>query len=289
MSAAAGLVYRQCGLRVRSELDLHLPARSGDTFDIDVRWGPEIHNTGEPLPGDEHRRLRVGRRLAGTPPPSNDSGYQLRFHDCGQFMISADLAEVQVWPDPAGSNRAAPDPHGRHRERLSVGLRGNTVLHASAVAIDGKALAFVGQSGRGKSTLAALMCLDGAQLVTDDVLTVAGDETVICRGGASELRLRQAAADLARSHPDAATRTTADDRLALSADQPSLDPLPLACIVIPAPDRTATAVEVRTSYPRARHCSLCSPFLASTGWTDATCADPRLLRAEHPRQPGPRL
>ncbi|MDQ7993990.1 MAG: hypothetical protein AAGC63_16635, partial [Propionicimonas sp.] len=37
-------------------------------------------------------------------------------------------------------------------------LRGDCVLHASAVERDGRALAFVGQSGRGKSTMATLMC-----------------------------------------------------------------------------------------------------------------------------------
>ena len=76
------------------------------------------------------------------------------------------------------------------------------MLHASAVAVDGIGLAFVGQSGRGKSTVAALMCVDGAELVTDDVLTVDPGPPVRCQGGASELRLRAAAAHLADAHPD---------------------------------------------------------------------------------------
>jgi hypothetical protein len=54
-------------------------------------------------------------------------------------------------------------------------LRGLLPLHASAVAIDGKAIAFCGPPGMGKSTLAAF-CVDaGARLVADDVLVVSID------------------------------------------------------------------------------------------------------------------
>jgi hypothetical protein len=56
--------------------------------------------------------------------------------------------------------------------------RGLLPLHASAVEIDGEAVAFVGDQGRGKSTLAA-HCLDHApaRLVADDILVVSFDET----------------------------------------------------------------------------------------------------------------
>ena len=49
-------------------------------------------------------------------------------------------------------------------------MRGEAVLHASAVQVGDAALAFVGASGMGKSTMATLLCADGARLVTDDVL-----------------------------------------------------------------------------------------------------------------------
>lgn len=50
--------------------------------------------------------------------------------------------------------------------------RGLLVLHASCVARDGKALAFMGQSGWGKSTLAAAFLGSGYRLVCDDLLAV---------------------------------------------------------------------------------------------------------------------
>jgi hypothetical protein len=50
--------------------------------------------------------------------------------------------------------------------------RGFLVLHASAVVIAGKAVAFIGYSGAGKSTTASAFVNQGYALVTDDVLAV---------------------------------------------------------------------------------------------------------------------
>ena len=50
--------------------------------------------------------------------------------------------------------------------------RGYLVLHASAVAKEGEAIAFMGQSGWGKSTLAEYFCQHGYELLTDDVLVL---------------------------------------------------------------------------------------------------------------------
>jgi hypothetical protein len=53
-------------------------------------------------------------------------------------------------------------------------LRGETTLHASAVARGGEAIAFLGRSGAGKSTLAAFLCRSRAfDLLADDVVRVA--------------------------------------------------------------------------------------------------------------------
>ena len=43
-------------------------------------------------------------------------------------------------------------------------------LHASAVVVDGMAVAFAGPASRGKSTLAASFAVDGHAVVTDDCL-----------------------------------------------------------------------------------------------------------------------
>jgi hypothetical protein len=52
-------------------------------------------------------------------------------------------------------------------------LRGEIALHASAVMIDGRAIAFLGASGAGKSTIASALCArPRAQLAADDMLYV---------------------------------------------------------------------------------------------------------------------
>jgi hypothetical protein len=59
---------------------------------------------------------------------------------------------------------------------LVLQQRGLLALHASGVAINGEAIAFVGQQGQGKSTLAARCLAHGpARLVADDILVVSFD------------------------------------------------------------------------------------------------------------------
>jgi hypothetical protein len=50
--------------------------------------------------------------------------------------------------------------------------RGVEVLHGTAVVVDGEAVAFLGDSGFGKSTLGAAFVRTGYQLLTDDLLVV---------------------------------------------------------------------------------------------------------------------
>ncbi|MFH1130365.1 MAG: hypothetical protein V1754_03460 [Pseudomonadota bacterium] len=50
--------------------------------------------------------------------------------------------------------------------------RGFLLLHASAVSIDGKAAVFVGRKRCGKSTIAALLCERGHDLLCDDIAAV---------------------------------------------------------------------------------------------------------------------
>ena len=52
-------------------------------------------------------------------------------------------------------------------------LRGVTSLHASAVAVDGQAVALLGPPGAGKSTTAAAFAQSGFSVIADDVVTLA--------------------------------------------------------------------------------------------------------------------
>lgn len=57
--------------------------------------------------------------------------------------------------------------------------RGNMVLHGSAVSIDGVGVAFLGEKGAGKSTLALYLENHGYRLVTDDLLPITVEDNQV--------------------------------------------------------------------------------------------------------------
>lgn len=75
---------------------------------------------------------------------------------------------------------------------LMLAERGDLVLHAAAVALDGRALLFAAPSGRGKSTLAAALTRAGAALIAEDgvVLDVGGGRAPAAWSGPRGVRLR---------------------------------------------------------------------------------------------------
>lgn len=56
-------------------------------------------------------------------------------------------------------------------------LRGNLVLHGSALEVAGGAVLFLGDKGAGKSTMAGAMVAAGHALITDDVIAASTDPT----------------------------------------------------------------------------------------------------------------
>jgi hypothetical protein len=97
--------------------------------------------------------------------------YVLRFPDLADFRISAHGRRVHC-------DAASDVPEATLRQLLNqilpLVLNGQraTVLHAGAVEVDESAIAFVGPTGRGKSTLTAAMATQGFRFLTDDALQV---------------------------------------------------------------------------------------------------------------------
>jgi hypothetical protein len=84
------------------------------------------------------------------------------------FMLSRDRARVRAFHDPA-----VPLVTVRHLfldqiVPLVSSLRGQLTLHAGAVATGHGAIAFLGESGTGKSTLVASFAASGESIVADD-------------------------------------------------------------------------------------------------------------------------
>ena len=187
-----------------------------------------------------------------------EEGFVLRFLGTAQFVLDRDCRVVEAAVAPGIAADYIPILFSGNVLSFILTIRGEAVLHASAVDIGGEALAFVGASGMGKSTMAAVLCAGGARLITDDVLRLdLKDIGVGCHAGLPELRLRQAAAGLSEQFPSTVCRQTADGRLALRLPPPNDNVIPLRAIVIPKPSR---------DFPDLR-CSKLSPlqaFLALT-------------------------
>ena len=97
-------------------------------------------------------------------------GYLVRFPKLADFTVSADATDVVCIPGRDIPKSTAEHLYLNQVLPLVEGKRGRLVFHASAVEIDGAAIAFVGESGRGKSTLAASCAISGHQILTDDSL-----------------------------------------------------------------------------------------------------------------------
>ncbi len=89
------------------------------------------------------------------------------------LSVARDGTQLVLEPHPA-ADAADLEKLQRGAVRLLLAHLGGAIpLHASAVAIEGRALVFVGGTGLGKSTLAAALCdRMGASLLADDAVVI---------------------------------------------------------------------------------------------------------------------
>ncbi len=96
--------------------------------------------------------------------------YLLRFPKLADFEVSADGLEVLARPAPGISEDTVEHLYLNQVLPLALSKRGKLVFHASAIETEAGAIAFMGESGRGKSTLAASFATAGFRFLTDDAL-----------------------------------------------------------------------------------------------------------------------
>lgn len=268
--------YRLHGLRVRSEIPLHerlRPFEEDEGADVRILLDHAAPSAGDPdgvVVAESKARGSVLYRIFRLP----SGGYLLRAYGVSDFDISADLGVIRCRPEPAVDRRWLSILLRGTVIAVLLDLRGRPTLHASAVAIDGRAIAFAGASGAGKTTTAALFCAAGARLVADDVLTVetadAGPSSLVgpsCPVGSSELRLRDGAAALL-DEPNwvVGRRLLVDGRWAVRVQEPDDPAGPLMAVVFPSPSRSADRPSIRRVRPAEAIFRLASVARIST-WT----------------------
>lgn len=184
--------YRVFRRTVRSTVRLP-QLRSGDGT------GGETH--GPPI------RVRRGD-LAASPADVPASLTRVYADPADEFTIHEDPDGRLYWfYESVGTLRVSggtdvvvsPAPSGRAGEvrwlvrnaglRLALVQQGAVVVHASAVVVDGRAVAFTGPSGRGKSTAAGACVAAGHDLLVDDVLPCSLDDGVTVPPGYPSLGL----------------------------------------------------------------------------------------------------
>jgi len=101
-----------------------------------------------------------------------DTGYLLRFPNLADFEVSADGTEVVAYPANAADDDTVEHLYVNQLVPLALSRQGQPTFHASVVAISGGAVAFLGKTGMGKSTLAASFALNESPFLSDDALLV---------------------------------------------------------------------------------------------------------------------
>ena len=176
-NCASSYRYHVCGLRIVSDTRFSLrQARFIGAPDIAVNL--KIGGQSALKIHAQHEEIGQIRNGAGYPSITVyriEEGLILECHNTlrrVEFYISADRRRIDCFPHV--------DATIEDVELWLFGLvmsfvlqsRGIFTVHASAVSYNGKAVAFLGSNGYGKTTLAYYFAKQGHRLITDDVLPI---------------------------------------------------------------------------------------------------------------------
>jgi hypothetical protein len=189
---------RAFGLEIDSSLDAPgLPAAIGEPAGpptrLDLAPEDEIDRD---WPASGAERVLEERFDDGAPARTIDVdpelGYRLYARHFGLARITPGGEQVTCAPPPSQAWSWQRFLVGRILPWASV-LRGYEAFHASAVAVGGRVVAFIGPTGAGKTSLALRLVALGADFVTDDVLAVDNPGAVLrAHPGASIASVRPA-------------------------------------------------------------------------------------------------
>lgn len=210
--------FRLFGLDLRSEIDLAglaPPVETGSP-DVEIAFGA--------LPPSDHTGYRA-----------TEDGTLLAVPKVGRYLIR-EGGQILIDPAPGASERNV---------RLfllgsAIGAllhqRGLLPLHANAIDIGGRAVAFSGHSGAGKSTIAAWFHDRGHTILADDVCVIGFDESgrALAYPGIPRLRLWREALEASGRDAESYSRSFDDmDKYDVpTLNETAAEPMPLAAIYL---------------------------------------------------------
>ena len=242
---------RLYGLTVASPYELGPESSDGEaSIVVSVRPDPGCFDYSSDPDGHRIAAFRTGDVRWYELYRRDDGSYLYRLYRLADISFSADLTQVSCQLASGADRDILPMILAGQVLTILLMLQGELVLHASAVERDGRTIALVGNSGGGKSTLAAMLCLNGATLVSDDVLRVTSiDGLHHCYRGGTSLRLRPTSSALV-STVEAISELTADGRHLLRPRPAKDELLPLDGIFLPRLREAGSTLEIRPMTPK---------------------------------------
>ena len=241
---------RHLGLNFEAPFTIGDRVEGAQRVDVTVTVGPS-----RPLSDDEPGPIVAQLKPLGTAGYtvySTSGSYVFRFHGMCEFEVSEDGRRVTCLPGPKCTDGLVQILMAGTMAAWLLTLRGLAVLHASVVRSGDATFLVAGHSGRGKSTVAALCCAAGAELVADDVAALRVDPTgVACIGLGGELRLRPQAFGIADLFSPALPegRRTDDGRLAIRPPRAQSEHNLVSAVLFPRPVRDSSEVVTRRLEP----------------------------------------
>jgi hypothetical protein len=173
--------YEAFGLHIKSQIELaELTPSNAGYADVTIR-GTRLD---KPLPAPNGNNFQFGSELQVL-----EWGRVGRFEIHGTseivFQLNADVPDEILRFPLLGSVMA-----------LLLQIRGNLALHASAVLVNGRGVAFMGDKGAGKSTTATALVSRGFKLIADDLLAFSSNAPYQMLPGFPQVKLTQASANV---------------------------------------------------------------------------------------------
>jgi hypothetical protein len=254
------------GFDVKAELPLRrLNAATGTRGELMLEMADELLPAplGEPvstLVDDDGRRFYASHELDGR--------CLLELPPSGEFLLDPRALRVTV---RVGDSDEALREHRIASSAVCtlLAMRGDLVLHASAVEVEGRAVLFCGPTGRGKSTLASALGEAGHGVLGEDGMAIDMErEDPVAFPGARGIRVRSLDAEGAR-------------RTDLAPDPGPHEPPPCRVAAVVLLDERGEALSVE-ALPAARALALLTPNLVHSGGREAIAAAfGRLARLLH--------
>lgn len=137
-----------------------------------IRYSVTLAGSQEPINEEPFHRYTFDDGSVWTEFYRSGSGYLLRFPNLADFEVSADGTEVVAHPAEGTNEATIEHLYINQVVPLALSRQGRPSFHASVVTVADGAVAFLGKTGMGKSTLAASFALNEAAFLTDDSLLI---------------------------------------------------------------------------------------------------------------------